>query len=132
MPVALVLMWETQFAYSIEGWRARCGKGIERWLHAVGEFESFCALATYAYENPADPFPEIVPVGPIFEGEGLGHPLLPRSQCVRNDLSLTGDLRVLVVSGSDARALPRTETSRAVAKQKSFDRFIMMGVNGSG
>jgi DNA mismatch repair ATPase MutS len=35
------------------------------------------------------------------DGEQLGHPLLPRAQCVRNDLLLSTNLRVLVVSGSN-------------------------------
>jgi DNA mismatch repair ATPase MutS len=35
------------------------------------------------------------------DGQQLGHPLLPRAQCVPNDLLLSTDLRVLVVSGSN-------------------------------
>jgi DNA mismatch repair ATPase MutS len=31
----------------------------------------------------------------------LGHPLLPKDRCVRNDVTLGGELRVLVVSGSN-------------------------------
>jgi DNA mismatch repair ATPase MutS len=37
--------------------------------------------------------------GPLFEADGLGHPLLPN--CVPNDLRLGGDRRLLVVSGSN-------------------------------
>jgi DNA mismatch repair ATPase MutS len=58
-------------------------------------------MAAYAYENPADPFPEVVAGEACFDGEGLGHPLLPAGQFVRNDLRLDGELRVLVVSGSN-------------------------------
>jgi hypothetical protein len=100
-PVAALLLWTTQLAFALEAWRAAAGPGLPRWLAAVGEFEALCALAAYAYENPADPFPEIVPAGPRFEGEGLGHPLIPAARCVRNDLHLGSDLRVLVVSGSN-------------------------------
>ena len=39
--------------------------------------------------------------GPVYDGEGLGHPLLPKAACVRNDVRLGGELRVLVVSGSN-------------------------------
>jgi hypothetical protein len=98
---APLLLWTTQMAFAIEAWRATAGSAIVCWLDAVGRFEALCALAAYAYENPVDPFPEIVPEGPIFAGEGLGHPLMPVDQCVRNDLSLGGDLRLLVVSGSN-------------------------------
>ena len=98
---APLVLFTTQLAFAVEAWRAVAGPAIGRWLNAVGEFEALCALAGYAYENPLDPFPEIVPEGPVFAGEGLGHPLLPVAQCVRNDVSLGGDPRLLVVSGSN-------------------------------
>jgi hypothetical protein len=101
MPLAFILLWPAQFAFAIEAWRTAWGSAIERWLAAVAEFEALCALAAYAYEHPADPFPEVVAEGPCFEGEGLGHPLIPEARCVRNDVSLGGELRVLVVSGSN-------------------------------
>jgi hypothetical protein len=100
-PIALVLLWGTQMAFAIEAWRATCGRAIARWLNAVGEFESLCALAAYAYENPDDAFPEVTQAGPCFDGEGLGHPLLPRARCVRNDVRLGGETRLLLVSGSN-------------------------------
>jgi hypothetical protein len=99
--IAPLLLWTTQLAFAVEAWRALAGAAIGRWLDVVGEFEALCALASYAYENPLDPFAEVVPEGPIFVGEELGHPLIPVAQCVRNDLCLGGDLRLLVVSGSN-------------------------------
>jgi len=72
-----------------------------RWLSAVGEFEALCALAAHAYENPDDAYPEVAEDGPCFEGESLGHPLLPRARCVRNDVHLSGETRLLLISGSN-------------------------------
>ncbi len=83
------------------GGRPCSGPAIAGWLSAVGQFEALCALAAYSYENPADPFPEIVDGATCFEAEDLGHPLLSATRCIRNDLRLGGDLRVLVVSGSN-------------------------------
>jgi DNA mismatch repair ATPase MutS len=99
--IAPLLLWGTQFTLAIESWRAVSGPGIERWLEALGDFEALCALSGYAYEHADDPFPEIAEEGPLFEGEGLGHPLLPLQRCVRNDVSLGPQLRALVVSGSN-------------------------------
>jgi len=99
MPVAYLLLWGTQCAYAFEEWRAVSGKAVASWLQVVGQFEALCSLASYSYENPADPFAEIADAGPCYEGESLAHPLLPK--CVPNDLRLTGDLRVLIVSGSN-------------------------------
>lgn len=99
--IAPLLLWGTQFTLAIESWRSVSGSGIERWLDALGDFEALCCLSGYAYERAEDPFPEIVESGPLFEGEGLGHPLLPIQRCVRNDVSLGPQLRALVVSGSN-------------------------------
>ncbi|MBJ20087.1 MAG: DNA mismatch repair protein MutS [Deltaproteobacteria bacterium] len=100
-PIAALLMWGTHAALALEAWRARCGPRLVVWIESAGEIEALCALASHAYEHPQDPFPEIVEGGPLFEGEGLGHPLLPVSRAVRNDLRLEGRPRALVMSGSN-------------------------------
>jgi len=96
-----LLLWKTQFGLAIEAWRASEGPAIGRWLDAVGQVEAYASLAGHAFENPSDPFPELADGPPAIEGEGIGHPLLPPETCVRNDLALGGDLRVLAVSGSN-------------------------------
>jgi hypothetical protein len=100
-PLAPFLLWNTQFALAIEAWRVRSGPAIGRWLSAIGELEALCALATYAYENPVDPFPEIVTAGICFEAEALGHPLIPRDRCVTNDVRLSKEPQLWIVSGSN-------------------------------
>jgi len=95
------LLYTTQITFAIEAWRAASGPYVRSWLDAVSEFEALNSLAGYAYERPRDPFPTIAAGDACFEAEGLGHPLLPESRCVRNDLMLGGELRLLVVSGSN-------------------------------
>jgi DNA mismatch repair ATPase MutS len=96
-----LMLWSTQFTFAIEAWRRDCGAALGRWLDAIGEFEALCSLAGYAYENPDDPFPEIVEDATCLEGEDLRHPLLPRDRCVPNTVRLGKDLQLLVVSGSN-------------------------------
>lgn len=100
-PVAAMLLWSAHLAFALEDWRDRAGPGIRHWVRAVGEFEALSALATYAYEHPADPFAEVVAGGPCYEGTGLGHPLIPEARSVRNDLCLGGEVTLLIVSGSN-------------------------------
>jgi hypothetical protein len=100
-PIALPLLWSTQLALAIEAWRLRVGPRVPVWLAAVGELEALSALAGYAFEHPADPFPQIVDEGPLFDGSGIGHPLIPQTTCVRNDVRLDGGARLLLVSGSN-------------------------------
>jgi DNA mismatch repair ATPase MutS len=74
---------------------------VPAWLDAIGEFEAIASLATYAFERPDDVYPAIVEGPALFEGEDLGHPLLPAAGCVRNGVSLGGSIRMLMVSGSN-------------------------------
>ena len=61
MPLAAIWLWTTQLAIRIDAWRRdRRAGGSRHWLDAIGDFEALCALAAYAAENPADPFPELV------------------------------------------------------------------------
>ena len=73
-----LLLWTAQFALAIERWRRRVRPRPRRWLAAVGELEALASLATYAFEHPEVPFPELDDGGrPRFDGEALAHPLLP-------------------------------------------------------
>jgi MutS domain V len=100
-PIAASILWATQCALAIEAWRIANGPAVAGWLTAMGETEALCSLASFAYEHPGDAFPEMMATGPCFDAEDLGHPLLPESRCVRNDVRLGRDLQVLVVSGSN-------------------------------
>jgi hypothetical protein len=97
------LLYSMQIAFALERWRRTYGSGIEAWLDVVGEIEALVSIAAYSYEHAEDPFPEFAPAGskPCFEGDALGHPLLPADKCVRNDVRLGGNSQVLLVSGSN-------------------------------
>jgi hypothetical protein len=100
-PLVSPLMWTTHLAFFVAAWRRRYGAELLRWLDVLGAFEALHSLAGYAYDNPADPFPELMPDGPAFDVVGLGHPLLPPGRCVPNDVRLDRGLALLVVSGSN-------------------------------
>ena len=94
------IFWSLQFAFAVEAWRRRFGPSIRGWLAAVGEMEALSALAGYAYEHPADVFPEFTAsVQALFQAEGFAHPLIPEDHAVRNDLTLGGELRLMIISG---------------------------------
>jgi hypothetical protein len=95
------LMYVVQVAYAAERWRKTHGAAVRSWLKATGEIEALLSLSGYSYEHPADPFPEFVEGPPCFDAEQLGHPLIPVAKCVRNDISVCGETRVLLISGSN-------------------------------
>ncbi len=94
------VLWTTQLGMAIECWRAENGAQVAGWLTAVSEIEALSSLAGYAWEHPADPFPEFAAEA-CFEAEELGHPLLAEDRCVRNSVALAPPVRLLIVSGSN-------------------------------
>src|SRR5579871_5586439 len=99
--VGPLMLWTEQLAFAIEGWRRVSGPALRGWLAAIGEIEALCSLAAYAWEHPAAVFPDLTDGPACFEGEEMAHPLLDPSRVVRNSVSLGGDLRTLIVSGSN-------------------------------
>jgi ABC-type multidrug transport system fused ATPase/permease subunit len=99
--LAFYLVWDLQLAAAVEGWRRRFGAAVGRWLAALGELEALASLGAYAFECPADPYPELVESGPRLEASGLAHPLIPEPRAVRNDVSFDAERQMLVVTGSN-------------------------------
>jgi hypothetical protein len=101
-PIAALLLVRAQVAIRIDRWHGSNGPRVATWLRAVGDIEALSALATYAYERPRDPFPDLVESGALFEATVLGHPLIDERVAVRNDVRLGGPHpRALIVSGSN-------------------------------
>jgi hypothetical protein len=118
----LPLLYSLQTGFAADAWRIRWGSYVRSWMDTAGEVEALLSLASYSFEHPADPFPDFVPpesaVGdssptggdgdsrrgagiPVFDGEGLGHPLIPSAACVPNTVRLDAKTRVMLVSGSN-------------------------------
>jgi hypothetical protein len=95
----LFLLRSTHLVYTAEQWQHEFGPAIRPWLNAVGELEALAALSNYAFENPADTYPELTSgTGPLFEATAFAHPLLPAT-AIRNDLHMGRDLQLIIVSG---------------------------------
>jgi MutS domain V len=101
------VMWSLQLTFAIVAWRRAHGPSIRKWLEAVGELEALSDLAGYAYEHPADVFPEFTAAQPgsnaqsggCFDATDFAHPLIPEDRAIRNDLKLDQSMRLVVISG---------------------------------
>jgi MutS domain V len=99
--VMIPLMYTANIALVAERWRAKHGRVVRSWMEVVGEFEALLSLAAYTHEHPDDPFPEFIEGPASFVGTDLGHPLIPAERVVRNDVGISGEARILLVSGSN-------------------------------
>jgi hypothetical protein len=98
---SLLLLGGTQLCMAIEQWKRRHGSSLRKWIEAWAEFEALNALAAYGYENPDNTFPNLAAGPACFEASDLGHPLLPQSSCITNDIELNSDSCFYIVSGSN-------------------------------
>ena len=95
------LMYLPHVALAVERWRRANGRSVRGWMEAVGRFEALSSLARYGFEHPEDPFPRFLDGRAALRAQALGHPLIPRVQCVCNDVNLAGRTRIWLVSGSN-------------------------------
>src|SRR6185312_1006627 len=66
--------WATQIACAVDAWRAAVGGHVVAWIDAVGEFEAFCAMATYAVERPDHVYPEFMDGPAAIVAATVAHP----------------------------------------------------------
>ena len=95
------LLYSVQAAYAAEAWRSAHGTAVRRWLQGLGEMEALLSLSGYSFEHPADPFPKFLEGEPCFLATAIGHPLMADGKCVRNDISICGETRAVLISGSN-------------------------------
>ena len=93
------VLWSLQWTLAIEAWRKNYGPAIKTWLFALGEIEALSDLAGYAFEHPQDVFPEFTDEAPLYDAEGLAHPLIPENRAIRNDVILGNKLPLIIISG---------------------------------
>ena len=98
---AIPLMYTLNVALVAERWRRMHGSAVRGWADVIGDFEALLSLAGYTHEHPDDPFPQFVDGPASFVGTDLGHPLIPADRVVRNNVSISGKTRILLVSGSN-------------------------------
>lgn len=98
---SIALLFATQVCMAVEDWRQENRASMAEWLDVWAEFEALNALAGYAFEHPANTYPQFTPDDAQFEAEAMGHPLLPEIACVRNDVRLNAASRFYIVSGSN-------------------------------
>jgi hypothetical protein len=99
--IDLPLLYSVHAALAAERWRRHHGHAVRVWLQTIGELEALISLSGYSFEQPDDSFPELIEGEASFEAASIGHPLLPKATCVRNDVAINGQTRVLLISGSN-------------------------------
>lgn len=97
----IFLMRDIRVALRIDRWKKRYGDQIGRWLGALGDLDALSSLGGFAFNHPGYTYPAIADDYFEMEGTGLGHPLLDRNVCVRNDIRIEKAPLFLIVTGAN-------------------------------
>ena len=99
-----LFFWDAHALHWLEKWKAKQGHHVQRWFDGLGQWETLCALAKLAYDEPDWIYPRVylsnASEPPVVAGTGLGHPLLGTER-VRNDVKVGPPGTVLLVTGSN-------------------------------
>jgi hypothetical protein len=92
--------WDLFFALRLRQFQERVRNRLPVWLDRLAEVEASSSLATFAYLHPDYTWP--TPTAAIgLRSRNLGHPLIPATTRVRNDIALEGLGTIDLITGSN-------------------------------
>ncbi len=94
------LLWNVKYAIKVEQWTEKYKSEIAQWFEAIAEFDMLVSMGIFAFNHPDYTYPQVADKF-IFEGKALGHPMLHRDTCVRNDVNISKTPFFLVITGAN-------------------------------
>ncbi|NDV82344.1 MutS family DNA mismatch repair protein [Bacteroides sp. 51] len=103
--IAVVLnglfFWELRQMMKIELWKEESADELPRWLKAIAQMDAICSLSTFAYNHPGYIYPNIAEKTFKLQAKSLGHPLMNREKCVRNDIDMEKRPDFIIITGAN-------------------------------
>ena len=97
----LLYLRDMRHAMQLERWVETYVNHFEGWFESLACMDAMCSLGGFAFNHPDYTYPEMA--GTYFEmkGKALGHPLIHRNQCVRNDLLIEKKPYFIIITGAN-------------------------------
>ena len=104
----IVFLWDVRVLELLERWKIQFGIFASGWLEAIGMIETLFSAAAIADEYPSWTYPMSIDPGKfatrtthLLQVEGVAHPLLKDASQVPNNVTITSDRPLLLVTGSN-------------------------------
>lgn len=97
----LFYLRDMRHAMDLERWKQTYKDEVEIWLSALAHFDALSSLGGFAFNHPEYIYPEIADTYFRMKGKGLGHPLLNRKVCVKNDIDIEKSPWFLIITGAN-------------------------------
>ena len=76
-------------------------KDTQKWFDVMATFDALISLGTLAFNNPDYIFPETVSEIFRLEAQEMGHPLILREKCIKNDVIISGAPYFMIITGAN-------------------------------
>lgn len=97
-----LFLFNLQLLAAIEKWRSRYKNDVPQWFDVMAEIDALSSLANFAYNNPGYIYPKPMEGGQfLFDAVDLGHPLVPKDECVTNSISISGWKQYCIITGAN-------------------------------
>lgn len=100
--VKVSMLWNLKQIFAIENWKQANKLSIISAFEVIAEFEALLSLSGLKINHPEFNFPDIVDDQHYtLTTSSVGHPLIPVSMRVVNDYTLSNELKIDIVTGSN-------------------------------
>jgi hypothetical protein len=101
VPINTLLLWDLHVMRALVNWRRRYAAEVGDWLDVVAECEALASLATLKFNHPSWCMPTVDDTADaMIAAERIGHPLLPPSSRIDNDITIHPN-ETIVITGSN-------------------------------
>lgn len=101
LPLNILFFWDLHQYLQLQQWKQEYGKVLPQWWDSLSNLEALSSFANFAFNNPGGVFPEITAEHFHFSARSMGHPLLPASKRITNDVQLEGTGKIMLITGSN-------------------------------
>jgi DNA mismatch repair ATPase MutS len=97
----IFFIWDILVSKNISRWFGQYSPKTSQWFDVVGRLEALISLSCLQNNHPTWSYPAIGEGSFHFSGKNLGHPLIPESERVCNDYTLSGTTLLNIITGSN-------------------------------
>ncbi|WP_298708862.1 hypothetical protein [Chitinophaga sp.] len=96
-----LMLYDIHCIFKLERWKEKHRGDMDEWLEAIALMETANSLATFAFNHPDYIYPEVGGGMSGTGGAGIGHPLIPERECVKNDWKIDAQEQCHIITGSN-------------------------------
>jgi hypothetical protein len=120
----ILFLFDFHMLTGLEKWKASHKTDVPEWFDAIARSDAMTGFAVFAFNNQGNTvLPEIQDAPFTYDAKDLKHPLLADNKCVGNDISFSGQPKIMIITGAN------------MAGKSTFLRTLtvnlIMGMNGA-